>query len=87
MTLNRATALTLRLGIVAGLVLIVIGLVLEAGGSGDGLLRIGILVLIASPFLGVVVTFLSLLKERDWTWALVAAVLLAVTVSGVLLSL
>lgn len=87
MNLNRSTALTLRAGIVIGMVLMVIGLIMDATGGGDGILYIGILVLIISPFLGAIVSFISLLSERDWLWAAVAGVLILITTAGIVISL
>lgn len=87
MSMNKLTALVLRAGIVVGLVLIVIGLCATMTRGDDSILYAGILVLIASPFAGVIATFLCLLKERDWFWVLVAGILLAITCAGVVLSL
>lgn len=85
--LNRSTAFTLRAGIVVGIVLMVAGLVQYAYDGEETLLYIGILILIISPFLGVIVSFVVLIMEKDWRWALVAAVLVIVTTAGILLSL
>ena len=87
MNLNRSTALTLRAGIVLGMVLMVIGLIVESTGGDDAILHTGILILIVSPFLGVIVSFVSLLSERDWTWAIVAGILIIITAVGILMSL
>ncbi len=87
MNLNRSTALTLRAGIVIGMVLMIIGLIMDATGGGDGILYIGILVLIISPFLGAIVSFISLLSENDWLWAAVAGVLILITTAGIVISL
>ena len=87
MNLNRSTALTLRAGIVLGMALMVIGLLIESTGGDDTLLYTGMLVLIISPFLGVIVSFVSLLSEKDWIWAIVAGILIAITTTGILMSL
>jgi len=87
MTLNKLTALVLRAGIILGLVLIIIGLAVTMTGGEDSILYAGVLVLIASPFAGVVATFLCLVKEKDWFWVLVAGILLIITCAGVVLSL
>ena len=47
----------------------------------------GVLVLIASPLAGVVVTLLCLLREKDRFWAMIAGILLMITIAGVLISL
>lgn len=85
--LNKSTALMLRIGIVAGTILMVLGLIVEEIQGDEWLLYIGMLVLIVSPFLGVVVSFAVLLMEKDWRWAGVAAVLFVVTAIGIVISL
>ncbi len=87
MNLNRSTAMTLRAGIVLGMVLMVIGLLVESTGGDDTILYAGMLVLIISPFLGVIVSFVSLLSEKDWIWAIVAGILIVITTTGILMSL
>lgn len=87
MTLNKLTALVLRAGILLGLALIIIGLAVTMTGGEDSILYAGVLVLIASPFAGVIATFLCLVKEKDWFWVLVAGILLIITCAGVVLSL
>lgn len=86
MELNRSTALMLRIGIYAGLIISVIGLAMSMTGGSDRVLYAGIFVLIVSPFLGVIVSLVSLIKEKDWRWAAVAAILLLITVTGAVLS-
>ena len=87
MNLNRSTAMTLRAGIVLGMILMVIGLLVESTGGDDTILYAGMLVLIISPFLGVIVSFVSLLSEKDWIWAIVAGILIVITTTGILMSL
>ena len=79
--------MTLRAGIVLGMVLMVIGLLIESTGGDDTLLYTGMLVLIISPFLGVIVSFVSLLSEKDWIWAIVTGILIVITTTGILMSL
>ena len=85
--LNRSTATTLRVGIVIGMVLMLAGLCLYLMDGTDMLIYIGLLVLIVSPFLGVVTSFVVLVIEKDWRWAAVAAVLFIVTAIGIVISL
>ncbi len=87
MMLNKATALTLRAGVVLGMILMVVGLAVSAMNGGDSVLYFGVLVLIASPLAGVVVTLLCLLGEKDRFWAMIAGILLMITIAGVLISL
>ena len=86
MMLNKATALTLRAGVVLGMILMVVGLAVSAMNGGDSVLYFGVLVLIASPLAGVVVTLLCLLREKDRFWAMIAGILLMITIAGVLIS-
>lgn len=87
MNLNKSTALMLRVGIVIGMILLVVGLAMDMAGMGDALLYAGMLVLIISPFLGIIVSLAALVSERDYRWAAVAVVLLAITAVGVFLSM
>lgn len=84
---NRATALTLRAGIVAGVILMVIGLIQYGLDGTETVLYYGVLLLIVSPFIGVLVTFGVLVIDRDWKWVTVAAVLVIVTVIGIIISI
>lgn len=85
--LNRTTAFALRAGIVLGMALLICGLAAYAVNGSELLLYAGILVLIVSPFLGVVVSFAVLVLKRDWRWAAIAALLFVVTVVGIVISL
>ena len=84
MNMNKMTAWTLRIGIVVGLILIVIG---EFMAEGNPFLYYGLLVLIASPMLAVMVTFIGLITERDWLWAGVAGLVVIIVVSGAVLAM
>ncbi len=87
MNLNKTTALTLRIGVVIGIALMVVGLIGSEIWNNDMLLYAGILVLIVSPFIGVIVTFICLLKEKDRFWSIIAGILLIITATGALLSI
>lgn len=85
--LNRSTAMMLRIGIYAGLAISIVGLALSMMDGGDDILYAGIFVLIISPFLGLIVSLISLVLEKDWRWAAVAAVLVTITVIGAIFSI
>lgn len=87
MNLEHSTATTLRVGILLGLALIVIGLITEWAGMGDGLIYAGLLLLIASPFLGVITTTVCLFVEKDVYWGVIGIILLLITSSGIILNL
>ena len=83
MNMNMSIAWTLRIGIVLGLILIVIGEFLEPGNQ---VLYYGLLVLIASPMFAVITALIGLIRERDWFWALIAVVVLVIVISGAILA-
>jgi uncharacterized membrane protein len=82
--MNRSIAWTLRIGIVAGLILIIIG---EFLSEGNPFLYYGLLVLIASPLFAVVVAFICLISERDWFWAAIAGLVVIIVTSGAILAM
>ncbi len=86
MNMNRMTALTLRIGMTLGIAVMIIGLVLDAMSMGQDVLFAGVLILIASPFLGIIVTTVALISSRDRKWSLVAIILIAIISIGVILS-
>ena len=83
MNMNMSIAWTLRIGIVLGLILIVIGEFLEPGNQ---VLYYGLLVLIASPMFAVIAALIGLIRERDWFWALIAVIVLVIVISGAILA-
>ncbi|MBR2348399.1 MAG: hypothetical protein IKA66_04675 [Candidatus Methanomethylophilaceae archaeon] len=84
--MNRMTALTLRIGMTLGIAVMIIGLVLDAISMGQDVLFAGVLILIASPFLGVIVTTVALISSGDRKWSLVAIILIAIISIGIILS-
>ncbi|MBQ8643286.1 MAG: hypothetical protein IJ469_01315 [Candidatus Methanomethylophilaceae archaeon] len=84
--MNRMTALTLRVGMTLGIAVMIIGLVLDAMSMGQDVLFAGVLILIASPFLGIIVTTVALISSGDRKWSLVAIILIAIISIGVILS-
>ena len=86
MNMNRMTALTLRIGMTLGIAIMIIGLVLDAMSMGQDVLFAGVLILIASPFLGIIVTTIALISSGDRKWSLVAIILIAIISIGVILS-
>jgi len=78
---------TLRITVISGIVILAIGLLLSEQAYGEKIMWAGVLVLICSPLLGVLVTYVVLIKERDWFWVKVASVLIAVLSMGIILSL
>lgn len=87
MSLYRATSKTLWAGAVLGIAVIAMGLIVNILGYGENILWLGLLILIISPMLGVVVSAFYLLKDRDYAWAAVALILIAMTAVSILITL
>ena len=86
MNMNRMTALTLRIGMTLGIAVMIIGLALDAMSMGQDVLFAGVLILIVSPFLGIIVTTVALISSGDRKWSLVAIILIAIISIGIILS-
>ena len=80
---------TLRLGAYGSVGLIVLGMFLRFAheGVGQGFLRAGFLLLMFTPAIRIVVAGIVFLKERDYHYALVSAVVLTVVVLTSVLAL
>ena len=84
MNMNKSIAWTLRIGIVLGLILIVIG---ELISEDNLFLYYGLLILIASPLFAVIVAFIGLISEKDWFWACIAGLVVIIVVSGAVVAM
>ena len=87
MRLNDATSLALRCCLYAGIAFITMGLILSEQEYGDLVMWIGILILIASPFIGILATYSHLIAEKDWMWVQVTTVLTAMILAFLTVSL
>jgi len=85
--MNESTSLVLRFCLYAGIVILAIGLILSGTGYGNDVLWVGILVLIISPFAGILTTYAYLIAEKDWKWAKVATVLVVLIAVFLIFSL
>ena len=83
MNMNKSITWTLRIGIVLGLILIILGEFLE---EGNPFLYDGLLVLISSPMFAVIAALIGLVREKDWFWALITLIVLIIVVSGAVLA-
>ena len=88
MTLYKNTAAALRYGIVVGIIVIAIGLMTSSFDTSleDRILWFGILIMLATPLFGIVVSMISLAMEKDWKWVSVASVLLSIIAVGIILA-
>lgn len=87
MNMKDSTSLVLRSCLIIGIILIAVGLVFSENDHGGRIMWIGLLILIISPFLGILTTYAHLIKDKDRKWAMVATVLIAVIVVGLLISI
>ena len=84
-----STAFTLKCNMLIGIAIIFVGTIaflLDTDHCMDTI-WLGILVLILSPFLGIIVTTISLTIEKDTIWVTVGVILIAVTTIGMVLSI
>ena len=86
MNVNDLTSTVLKISLIFGLIVTTAGLLL-LDHFGDTILWVGLLILICSPLIGVLVTFIMLFKEKDWRWVKITLVLIVVIVTGLVLSL
>ena len=84
MNMNRSIAWTLRIGIIVGLILIIIG---EFISEDNPFLYWGLLVLISSPLFGVIVAFISMISEKDLFWTCIAGLVVIIVVSGAIVAM
>ena len=85
MKMSEATSLALRICLFSGIIILALGLVLSEYDLGSEILWIGILILVASPFVGVLTTYAYLIAEKDWKWVKVAsALIVAIAISLVI---
>jgi len=87
MKMNEATSLALRICLFTGIAVLMVGLLISGLGYGDDVLWLGLLILILSPFMGVLTTYFHLIAEKDWKWAKVATVLTVLIVVFLIISL
>jgi len=73
--MNRTVSLALRCCLFAGIAILAVGLAFSEHEYGGHIMWAGILVLIASPFAGVLAAYASLMAEKDWKWIRVATAL------------
>jgi len=85
--MNAATSLALRICLFSGIIVLALGLVLSDQDYGRDILWVGILILVISPFVGVLTTYVYLISEKDWKWVKVASVLIAVIAVSIVMSI
>ena len=86
MKLETRTSLTLKYSIYVGVLIMVAGLIINAICDDDRILWTGLLILIVSPLMGVVVSTVTLIQEKDRYWVTVALILVAISVINILMT-
>ena len=87
---DRQVALILRAGAYGSMVLLVAGLLLWSTISaplGTQVMRVGVLLLLATPALRVVTLFLFYLHARDWKYAFISFLVLLIVLASSLLGI
>ena len=82
-SLNNWTALAMRVSICIGLSALIIGIIVD----WQDVQYLGLGLVICSPLVGLFASLVSLLYERDWRWAAIAVVLVAIVVARAIASL
>lgn len=86
MSLNEETSMALKYGTLIGLSIMIVGLALSSFNFSKTLLAAGVLILIFSPFAGVVVSTKCLIQEKDKDWSKVAILLVFILIIGMVIS-
>ena len=86
MSLNEETSSVLKYGTLLGLSIMIVGLLLSSFDFSDKILAVGVLVLIFTPFAGVLTSTKCLVQEKDRFWVRIALLLLTVLVIGMIVS-
>ncbi len=86
MSLNEETSRVLKYTTLIGLSIMIVGLALSSFDFSETLLTVGVLILIFSPFAGVLVSTKCLVKEKDRDWSKVAVLLVFILIAGMIIS-
>jgi hypothetical protein len=82
---RRLTSLTLKVCVAVGLSVTAVGLLISDTNEGWNIMWLGLLILICSPFVGVLATFVALAVEKD-PWVKVGAALIIIVLTGLLIT-
>jgi hypothetical protein len=85
--MNESTSLALRICLFTGIVVLAVGLMFPGQDIGDRIIWNGLLILVLSPFAGILVAYVYLIAEKDWKWVKVATVLVVLIVAFLIFSL
>ena len=84
--MTDSTALAMKVSLIIGIIITAIGLVLSETDIGNRIMWAGLLILIISPLIGVLATYVSLMNEKDWFWVKVTTILIMAITIGLIIS-
>ena len=89
MNLYDSTAAVLRYGVIVSISIIAVSLMMGLAELEyyEEVRWFGILALILTPLLGIIVSLISLMIEKDWKWVAVTLVLIAVVSVGMIIAI
>jgi len=89
MNLYDSTAIVLRYGIIVSIAIIAVSLVMGLAEMEyyEEVRWFGILALILTPLLGIIISLVSLMAEKDWKWVAVTLVLIVVVSVGMIIAI
>ncbi len=77
--LERTIGIVLRAGVTISSICLAIGLALTMAGNADAadlLLRAGVIILLATPVARVIISIVEYIREHDWTFVVLTAIVL-----------
>ncbi len=86
MKMTDSTSLAMKVSLIIGIIITAIGLVLSETDIGNRIMWAGLLILIISPLIGVLATYVSLMNEKDWFWVKVTTILIMAITIGLIIS-
>lgn len=89
MTLERNTSAVLRYGSAAGIAIVAAGLLTDLIGMEDigwNIMIIGIVIILITPFAGMIISFATLSADRERICAISALALIAITALGMIVT-
>ena len=84
--MTDSTSLAMKVSLIIGIIITAIGLVLSETDIGNRIMWAGLLILIISPLIGVLATYVSLMNEKDWFWVKVTTILIMAITIGLIIS-
>lgn len=77
----------IQTGTIIGIAILALGLLLSGTDCGHDILLVGAVILVFTPFAGILMSLACLLKAGDKKWATVAVILIIVVIVGLAITL